>query len=204
MARSRAVPARRSWAAARSERLAGSAAHALSLLRAVRGLHSLSQLRSSQGPAALRVAGLGFSVRPSCLRSGAARLRDGPGSEGDAQLVPDALGSSRGVCGARSSGDLAYPWLRLASLEVLAALQRGSGRFRGARHRGESLVADVSRFLVRGASSDAGHLRLLRLSPGALSLFLSGWLPPEFRRPLVRSVCPSLRAAVLFRISVFD
>ena len=49
-------------------------------------------------------------------------------------------------------------------------------------------MADVSRFLVPGASSDAGHLRLLRLSPGALSLFLSGLLPPEFRRPLVRAV----------------
>ena len=48
-------------------------------------------------------------------------------------------------------------------------------------------MADVSRFLVRGASRDAGDLRLLRLSPGALSLFLSGWPPPDFRRPFVLS-----------------
>lgn len=187
MARSTAVRSR-TWPAARSERLAGSAAHALWLLRVVRGLHSVSELRSSQGPAALRVAGPGLPARSSRLRPGAARLRDGPHGERDASPVPDAFRPSHGVRGGRPPRDLADPWLRSASLEALAAVQRGSGRFRGARHRGESLVADVSRFLVQGASSDAGHLRLLRFSPGALSLFLRGWLPPEFRRPLVRSV----------------
>lgn len=188
MARSTAVLST-TYSAARSERVAGSAAHALWLLRAVRGLHSLSELRSSQGSAALRVAGSGVPARSSRLRPGAARLRDGPHGERDASPVPDAFRPSHGVRGARPPRDLADPWLRSASLEVLAAVQRVSGRFRGARHRGESLVADVSRFLVRRAAIAAGHLHLLRLSRGALSLFLSGWLPPEFRRPLVRPVC---------------
>ena len=74
MARSTAVLSR-AYGAARSQLLAGSADDALSLLRALRGLHSLSEVRSSQGPAALRVAGPGLPARPSGLCRGAARLQ---------------------------------------------------------------------------------------------------------------------------------
>ena len=87
------------------------------------------------------MAASGVSGRPR-LRRGASLGRRRPCLQ-DAWREEEAR-----VRGAGLARGVACPWLLAASLEVLASVQRGSRRFRGARDRGESSVAYISGFRV--------------------------------------------------------